>query len=120
MPNSPREVPLYGLTDLNASTGKRSLLSVLNVVVVFSAQLDLECGFQRTAQEKFALGRDFALIEGHPISHPWLLPRCIEHHRAEAVRNAHQPEVPLGNHGTACDHVINQCVPGIRIGRGYN
>lgn len=70
-------------------TGKRSLLSVLNVVVVFSAQLDLECGFQRTAQEKFALGRDFALIEGHPISHPWLLSRCIEHHRAEAVRNAH-------------------------------
>ncbi len=70
-------------------TGKRSLLSVLNVVVVFSAQLDLECGFQRTAQEKFALGRDFALIEGHPISHPWLLPCCIEHHRAEAVRNAH-------------------------------
>src|SRR5207247_7654730 len=31
----------------------------------------------------------FALIEGHPISHPWLLSRCIEHHRAEAVRNAH-------------------------------
>ena len=89
MPNSPREVPLYGLTDLNASTGKGSLLSVLNVVVVFSAQLDLECGFQRTAQEKFALGRAFALIEGHPISHPWLLSRCIEHHRAEAVRNAH-------------------------------
>ena len=42
-----------------------------------------------TAQEKFALGRDFALIEDHPISHPWLLSRCIEHHRAEAVRNAH-------------------------------
>src|SRR5207245_8337232 len=31
----------------------------------------------------------FALIEGHPISHPWLLSRCIEHHRAEAVSNAH-------------------------------
>ena len=108
------------LTDLNASHGeKKSSLGAQCSCGIFRATR-LECGFQRTAQEKFALGRDFALIEGHPISHPWLLSCCIEHHRAEAVRNAHQPEVPLGNHGTACDHVINQCVPGIRIGRGYN
>lgn len=44
---------------------------------------------EKAVREKFALGRDFALIEGHPISHPWLLSRCVEHHRAEAVRNAH-------------------------------
>jgi hypothetical protein len=28
----------------------------------------------------------------------WSLSRCIEHHRAKAIRNPHQPEVPFGNH----------------------